>query len=156
MFRFEPMNMKYLNEMSRWEYDEFFPDFDMSAYYESYSAEDGSMKGPGGCDGFAALDQKDVLSGLFEYYPTDTGDVFIGLALSPQKQFRGLGRHLLEDGIAFLKSRYSYRRQYVYLSVRVNNIPAVKLYEKAGFSIHREIKDDNGEITHHEMRRPVR
>jgi len=150
------MNMEYLDEMSQWRYDRFFPDLDMSAYYESYSAEDGTSKGPGGCDGYAAFDGDDELSGLFEYYRAETGDVFVGLALRPQKRFRGLGRQLLEDGIAFLKSRYSYSREYVYLSVGVNNTPAIKLYEKAGFSIHKEVKDDNGEITHHEMRRPVR
>ena len=133
VYHFIPMSSKYLSAMDGWTYGEHFPDFDVEAYQASARLGADPLSGPGGCDGYAVLDDAEELIGLFEYYFNDNGTASIGLALRPALTNRGLGRDLLEAGVEFLVSNYNYRRPYVYLSVDPGNEPALKLYHRAGF-----------------------
>jgi len=133
VYHFIPMSSKYLAAMDGWTYGEHFPDFNVEAYHASARHGADPLSGPGGCDGYAVLDDAEELIGLFEYYFNDNGKASIGLALRPALTNRGLGRDFLEAGVEFLVSNYNYRRPYVYLSVDPGNEPALKLYHRAGF-----------------------
>lgn len=137
--------------MEKWEFNKFFPDFDLSAYRKSHEQGLKILSGPAGCEGFAVKDGNEIL-GLFEYYPDINGKPEIGLALNPQLIYKGLGKKVMDKGINYLHNRKKYSAKYIYLTVAVNNIPAIKFYEKYGFKKYMEVKSDNGEITDFKMR----
>jgi ribosomal-protein-alanine N-acetyltransferase len=132
-YHFNLMSSKYLAAMDGWTYGEYFPKFDVEAYHASARRGPDALSGPGGCDGYAVLDDAEDLIGLFEYYFSDNGTASIGFALRPALTNRGLGRDFLEAGVEFLVRNYDYRNPYVYLSVDPGNEPALKLYHRAGF-----------------------
>ncbi|MCA1023827.1 GNAT family N-acetyltransferase [Halobacillus litoralis] len=134
MFTFVPLTMDLVDEIDAWDYEGFFEQVVMTPYYESHS-EEGKLKGPGGCEGYAALlDGK--TAGLFEFTPKKAS-LEIGLALKPEWIGRGFGVTFVRDGIAFGLQQYEGIRS-VTLTVSVENEPAVTVYKKAGFSIVRE------------------
>lgn len=57
-------------------------------------------------------------------------------------QHQGLGKYFLQQLINYLEAKYSC--QNIYLSVYDNNIVAIQLYKKFGFSFNGEL-DENGE-----------
>ena len=133
VYHFSPMGEEYLTTMDGWTYDAYFPDFDVEAYHASVRAGTTPPTGPAGCDGFAVLSADHGLTGIFEYYFENDGTASIGLALNPAITNQGLGRGFLEAGIAFLETNYNYGGSYVYLNVHQANVPALKLYQRAGF-----------------------
>jgi [ribosomal protein S18]-alanine N-acetyltransferase len=137
---FVPMNTRHLDAMETWTYGQFFPDFDMRAY-RAGDPDASPLKGPGGCDGYAVVDGRGELVGLFEYYFDAHGDASIGLALRPDLTGRGIGREFLEAGIRFLIDHYGYSRPHVQLTVAEQNRPAIRLYERAGFELVDEVDD---------------
>lgn len=92
------------------------------------------MKGPGGCEGFVALDHKNRLAGLFEVSIADQ-DMEIGLALHPEKVGKGLGKSFVNQGIRFAVRHFGYTGDETRLIVNIRNKPEVRVYEKAGFKV---------------------
>ncbi|WP_051254566.1 GNAT family N-acetyltransferase [Halobacillus kuroshimensis] len=139
MFTFVPLTMDLVDEIGAWDYEGFVEQVIMTPYYESYNG-DGILKGPGGCDGYAALfDGKTV--GLFEF--TKKKDFLeIGLALKPEWIGRGFGETFIREGIAFGVPQYEGICSII-LTVSVENEPAVTVYKKAGFSI---VREEAGEV----------
>jgi len=134
LYQFRPMSPEILAVMDRWAYDDYFPDFDMEAYHSSVRRGDDPPTGPAGCDGFGVYGRDGDLVGLFEYYFDDDGGASIGLALRPDLTNQRLGEGFLEAGVEYLVSNYDYRGDHVYLSVDRRNLPALKLYRRAGFT----------------------
>ncbi len=62
----------------------------------------------------------------------------ISIAVMPEMRRRGIGQALMEKAINALKERYKVNE--CYLEVRVSNVPAIRLYQKLGFSIVDRIK----------------
>ncbi len=83
--------------------------------------------------------------GLFEYYFTD-GIMEIGLALNPAVTGKGIGKDFVLAGLKFGLAQFGYSQAYVKLTVNVNNLPAIRVYEKAGFV---QVKEDGKDITMH-------
>lgn len=150
-FSFEPMNIKLLRIIEKWKYNEYFPDFDLSAYYKSNENGMIILVGPAGCEGFAVKEGEELI-GLFEYYPDIDGKPAIGLALHPELIYKGLGTDVMNAIIHFLLNQKKYSDRFMYLTVAVNNIPAIKFYKKFGFEKYRNVEDKKGEITDLKMR----
>ncbi|MGI9584801.1 MAG: GNAT family N-acetyltransferase [Acidimicrobiia bacterium] len=151
-YRFVPIAVEHLEIMDGWAYGEYFPSFDVDAYFASVKRGEDPPTGPAGCDGFAVLDKQSTIVGIFEYYFGDDGRGSIGLALAPDLTNRGLGAGFLEAGIEFLSTNYDYTGRYVHLSVDPQNEPALKLYKRAGFDVAPSDAED-GEV---HMRRPIK
>lgn len=148
---FVPMNIDCLEIMEKWKFNPFFPKLDMSAYRKSYEVGNRILSGPSGCEGFAVMD-KERLIGLFEYYPDIDGKPEIGLALSPDLIYQGLGKKVMDAGIIHLLMYNQYDESYIYLTVSAENIPGIKFYMKYGFSKYKEVRNGEDEITDYKMR----
>lgn len=68
--------------------------------------------------------------------------VIFSIAIDKEFRHKGFGRKLLEESMKEMKIN---NVSAVFLYVNVNNIPAVKLYEKTGFSIVKEVKNVCGQ-----------
>ncbi|MTI48665.1 GNAT family N-acetyltransferase [Sporosalibacterium faouarense] len=137
-FEFVPMTLEYAKAIKTWKYEGYVKDIFTDPYFESYT-ETGVVKGPAGCDAFAVLSDNN-LAGLFEYYHND-GIIEIGLALNPKFTDKGLGKEFVEQGINFGIQEFDYQGEYIELNVNVNNKPAIRVYEKAGFVKHSQEED---------------
>lgn len=149
--KFVPIDAGSASEISKWKYDGFLKEIGMEAYFENLE-KTGIMKGPAGCDGYAAVDEDGRLIGLFEYYFVENGIMEIGLALNPEMVGKGFGVEFVRLGIEFGISRYDYKGGYVRLGVNAENVPAVKVYEKYGFEISGETVGNDGSKSY-EMRK---
>ena len=140
-YNFKKMNMEYANEIASWKYRGFMKSIYMDPYFDNYNPETKEMKGPGDCDGFAALVDNEVI-GLYEYYIK--GDIIeIGLALNPKYVGKGLSKDYILQGIAFMVKEYNYKNSFVQLAVEEDNKEAYHAYLKVGF---KEIKKEDEEI----------
>lgn len=138
-FEFVPLNKKALQTIADWEYSDGSSLY-MSPYFNS-SRSGNKLKGPGGCDGFAAFVEGEI-AGLFEYTFRE-GWMIIGLAIHPKLQGKGLGTDLTLQGIRFGIDYYDYSKKLVKLSVALDNTPAIRIYKKLGFV---EIRRDDQEM----------
>lgn len=139
-FEFVPMTLDYANQIKHWKYSGHIKSIYVEPYFSSYDEATGKMKGPGGCDGLAVLNENE-LAGLFEYYFRD-GDMEIGLALSPDLVGKGYGKEFVLQGIDFGIKKFEYKREYIKLTVNIENKPAVRVYEKAGFIVNEHKSGD--------------
>ncbi len=146
-FEFVPMNLEYAKQIKTWKYNGVVKNIYVAPYFNSFDDTTGEMKGPGGCEGFAVLDQNKLV-GLSEYYLKEE-IIEIGLALSPDVVGRGHGKEFVKQGIDFGINKFDYKGKYIKLNVNINNKPAIKVYKKVGF---KEYKRDADSI---EMRKYV-
>ena len=138
-FQFRPISMEEAEEIEEWHYEGKFEDLYMTPYFIS-ADKGGPIKGPGGCDGFVALYEGKV-AGLFEY-TLDAGVLVIGLALSPDFVGKGGGADFVRQGIAFGLATYDDKIDVIELEVNRNNKPAIRVYEKVGFSKIRCVENE--------------
>ncbi len=139
-YTFVPMTPKYATAMDEWRYDGYMKSLGMKPYFENYDEKTGKMKGPAGCEGYAVLSDSKLV-GLFEYYSID--DVMeIGLALSPDMVGKGFAKDFVIEGVDFGVKEFSYKNEYVKLSVNEKNYPAVKAYLNSGFIVHERNNDE--------------
>lgn len=68
--------------------------------------------------------------------------VIYSIAIDREFRHRGFGRKLLEESVEEMKIN---NVSAVFLYVNVKNIPAIKLYEKTGFSIAKEVENICGQ-----------
>lgn len=68
--------------------------------------------------------------------------VIYSIAIDSKFRNKGFGRKLLEESIKEMKLN---RALSVHLYVNINNIPAIKLYEKTGFLIVKEVENICGQ-----------
>lgn len=155
MYYLKPVTINILNEISHWTYDHFFPDFDLSFYFESYRKDPNNLEGPGGCKGYAVFDVEERLMALYEYYFNGKNMVSIGFAVNPAFTNKGLGKGILIAGIQHLKKTYNYTEDYVYLSVSSDNTPAIKLYKKCNFKIYEHELSENGKVMEYKMMKKI-
>lgn len=146
-----PMNIDCLEIMEKWKFNHYFPELDISAYRRSYEEGNRILSGPSGSEGFAVMDGERLI-GLFEYYPDIDGKPEIGLALSPDLIYQGLGKKVLDEGIKHLLEHNQYNESYIYLTVSAENIPGIKFYKKYGFSKYKDIMNGEEEITDYKMK----
>ncbi len=139
-FDFVHMDMNYLNQIKNWKYSGFVKNIYVEPYFNSHDPKTGMMKGPGGCEGFAVLNQNKLV-GMFEYYFYHN-IMEIGLALSPELVGKGLGKDFVEQGINFGKNKFNYNQSYIRLTVNKHNKPAKIVYKKAGFVEYNREKND--------------
>lgn len=138
MYRFVPMTLAYAKELDEWHYERF-DDLYMKPYFTSYE-EKGVFIGPGGCDGFVALNEEEVV-GLFEFTVNDRTMV-IGLALEPSLVGKGLAADYVNQGIQFGINHYGSNIEVIKLEVEKTNKAAIRVYEKVGFKKVDETDDE--------------
>ncbi|MTI71699.1 MAG: GNAT family N-acetyltransferase [Firmicutes bacterium] len=139
-YNFAPMNIEYAKKIKNWRYNGFVKSIYMEPYFKNYDKENKKLKGPSNCDGYVVLSYDEIV-GLFEYYFTD--DILeIGLALNPKLVGKGLGKEFVYQGIKFGIKEFSYKGEYIKLTVNKKNKPAIKVYEKTGFLKYTENEDE--------------
>ncbi|MBI1222443.1 MAG: GNAT family N-acetyltransferase [Bacteroidetes bacterium] len=129
MFSFKPLEKNEMDSIATWRYAD-----GKSLYMRPYFLalkENKRLRGPGGCEGFAAY-YKGHLAGLFEFTMKDKGLV-IGLALRPNLVGKGLGVDFVLQGIHFGIEYYEYTDSAIYLDVAQNNKAAIAVYRRIGF-----------------------
>lgn len=139
-YTFEPININIARIIDTWKYNGFMKNIYMDPYFESYENGDIILKGPNSCEGFAVY-KDDELFGLFEYY-LDDKLIEIGLAINPKYIGKGLGLDFLQEGLQFCVKNYNYKKDFIKLFVNKANLPAFKIYRKAGFKIYKEFDDE--------------
>lgn len=153
--KFKVMNKDLAEEMNKWEYNgEYFEELEMKHYFDSYDEATGIATGPAGCDGYAVFLENGQLIGLFEYYLKDEF-MEIGLAHNPSMIGKGLGVEFVTKGIEFGIEKYDYKEEYIKLNVDEINVPAIRVYEKAGFKKIKEVVSDDGKNVSMEMRKYI-
>lgn len=140
MYEFRPMTLEYAKEIKEWKYDGYMEDIYMDPYFDNYNEVTGEMKGPGNCDGYVAIYEIEVI-GLFEYYFKDEV-MEIGLALNPKYVGKGLSKEFIKQGIYFGIVTYSYKKDYIKLSVEPDNTAAYNAYKKYGFYEYNKTDDE--------------
>lgn len=143
-YSFEPMNIGCIEVIRGWRYDGVVKGIYTEPYLASHAAGNTVLSGPAGCHGYAVF-AGSKLVGLFEYYFSNY-IMEIGLALAPEMIGKGHGRDFVLAGLAFGVREFAYTQNYIRLTVSVNNHPAIKAYEKAGFV---RIQETEREITMH-------
>lgn len=129
-FKFRPIKMEDVKQIDAWNYENFVEKVEMKPYFESFQ-QTGQLKGPGGCEGYAAFVDEEVV-GLFEF--NVNGSIMeIGLALRPDWIGKGLGATYVEQGIAFGSHHYDRDMNEIRLEVDEQNKAAIRVYEKIGF-----------------------
>lgn len=132
-----PMNKAYAKEMSHWSYGGEYSFYDRN----------GNTDYPEG-EAFACLDERGDLAGQFHFgedarIPTVEQDVYspgyldIGLGLRPDLCGKGLGEEFVRLGMKLGREKFSGHR--FRLSVACFNRRAIKVYERCGFSVVREV-----------------
>ncbi|HJQ50627.1 MAG TPA: GNAT family N-acetyltransferase [Gaiellaceae bacterium] len=81
---------------------------------------------------YAARDEAGELIGFY-YFEPNPPDLDYGLGLRPDLTGKGQGLEFFRAGLAFARGRY--RPQRVYLHVAAFNERALRVYERAGFSV---------------------
>ncbi|MCA0984766.1 GNAT family N-acetyltransferase [Halobacillus yeomjeoni] len=142
-FCFKPIEKESLDIINTWDYDGFIEKVIMKPYYESLKTK-GKLIGPGGSEGFVAYSDQEPV-GLFEYI-VDGKQLEIGLALRPDLVGRGYGKTFVEQGIKFGTEYYPGTINSIKLTVDVDNKPAIRVYEKAGFKL---IGQEGNEVKMH-------
>ncbi|MYL49898.1 GNAT family N-acetyltransferase [Halobacillus litoralis] len=141
-FEFRPVKVEDVKQIDSWNFDGFVEKVEMKPYFESLE-QTGKLRGPGGCEGYAALHDDDVV-GLFEF--NVNGRIMeIGLALRPDWIGKGLGAAYVERGIAFGVRHYEQDVDEIRLEVDEQNKAAIRVYEKIGFE-RMEQKDHDMEM----------
>lgn len=137
MFYWEEMTEAFAREIIRWEYPEPYavynmrPDEEeveqlMNGLHMAVTDESGALSG------FLAFGwSAQVLCGETEEIYADESYSDLGLGLRPDLCGQGKGAALVTCGIAFLKELFP--EDGVRLTVREDNLRAVKLYEKMHF-----------------------
>ena len=93
---------------------------------------------------FSAFDEDSSLVGYFEFQAKGD-EVVIGLGLRPDLTGIGLGREFVEAGLIFARERF--RPTQLRLSVAAFNERAIKVYERAGFTVtHAFDHETNGGV----------
>ncbi|MCF8009583.1 MAG: GNAT family N-acetyltransferase [Halanaerobiales bacterium] len=140
-YSFEPITIKKAKIIKNWRYSGYIKKIYMDPYFKSYEEGNIHLKGPGDCEGFVVYNKDQEIIGLFEYYLNDYY-LEIGLALSPSFVGKKLSYSFLIEGLKFGIKNYNYKKEYIKLSVNKKNLPAFKIYKKAGFEI---LSIDGGE-----------
>ncbi|MBX0356873.1 GNAT family N-acetyltransferase [Halobacillus sp. Nhm2S1] len=129
-FEFRPITLEGLKQIDSWNYEGFVEKVEMAPYFESLN-QTGKLQGPGGCEGYAAFREGEVV-GLFEY--NVNGRIMeIGLALRPDWIGKGIGATYVKQGIAFGFRHYDEEINEIRLEVDERNKAAIRVYEKIGF-----------------------
>lgn len=128
-------------EISEWRYEPPYSFYDMKAdrqdLEEFLTFESSERKFY-----YSVVDENEELVGFFEFEQA-RGKVEIGLGMRPDLTGKGLGLTFLNAGIEFAKEKF--KPDFFSLSVARFNKRAIKVYEKAGFSITRKfINETNG------------
>jgi RimJ/RimL family protein N-acetyltransferase len=148
-----PMTQGYARAISLWTYDGLY-----SFYNHSAEPIDGFMDGTH----YACTNHAGDLIGFFCFgddarVPTVENDVYddgfldIGLGLRPDLCGKGYGLPFLTRGLDYAEQTLSTRS--FRLSVAAFNERAVKVYEKAGFSIEREVTNSYSKSKFYIMKR---
>lgn len=137
MFEISEMTTEYATEISKWKYDE---------PYSAYSMKDTEDEIDEIMNGLhVAVTEADELVGYIAFgwsaQPRceNSSAIFedesysdIALGLRPDLCGRGLGGQLTECAVSFVKDLFP--EDGVRLTVKVDNVRAIKVYERAGFS----------------------
>ena len=134
-----PMTKEHASQISKWKYEDIY-----SFYDQNEDNTDEYMDGTH----YACLDENNELIGYFCFgkgarVPTVESDAYgedyldIGLGLRPDLCGKGLGVSFFNKGLRF--AREVYKPVGFRLSVAAFNERAVKVYERAGFKIVREV-----------------
>jgi ribosomal-protein-alanine N-acetyltransferase len=125
------MSLEHIFEIADWKYEGVVAGIYIDPYLASHEKGESPLRGPAGCYGYAAMDGNRVV-GLFEYYLHDDA-MEIGLALAPSLVGKGWGTEFVLTGIQFGIRELGYTKPFIKLAVDMDNLPAIKVYEKAGF-----------------------
>ncbi|MTI65635.1 MAG: GNAT family N-acetyltransferase [Firmicutes bacterium] len=138
-YNFVSMNIEYAKKIKKWRYNGFVKSIYIKPYFENYK-ENKKLKGPSNCEGYVVLSDDEII-GLFEYYFTD--DILeIGLALNPKLVGKGLGKEFVDEGIKFGIKEFSYKGEYIKLTVNSKNKPAIRVYKNIGFIKYSKNEDE--------------
>ncbi len=145
MFQIVPMSLSAAEEISGWQYPGEYAIYSFDGSGEAVSELMGG-------DYVACLMEDQRLTGYFCYgasarIPTVENDAYeadaldaldIGLGLRPDLCGAGLGMAFMECGMAYARERLGAKR--LRLTVARFNKRAMRLYEKMGFVVEKEVK----------------
>ena len=137
--KFAAMTEEYARLISCWKYE---------GEYAFYDHSEGDITGYMDGTHYACIDADGELIGYFcfgkdaqiptvEEYVYDDEFLDVGLGLRPDVCGKGFGLFFLNEGLDFAKQAFGTKQ--FRLSVAVFNERAIKVYQKAGFCVEREV-----------------
>ena len=153
MFRFRPLTEADAEAIAAWHYPEPYSFYDWTADADDLAELlDPAARG----DAYWAVeDATGELVGYFSFKPAGDARIVIGLGLRPDHTGRGLGAAFLQAGLDHARSRHDPAE--LSLAVATFNQRAIKVYERAGFTVVRTYMHhtSGGDWEFVEMRRPA-
>lgn len=90
---------------------------------------------------FAIVDENDEYLGTISLKSIDLENKTAEYAITTRKKAQGHGVAQMATGLILKKAFFEYGLHRVYLNVFSNNEPAIKLYERCGFSFEGEFRE---------------
>ena len=136
-FSFEPIDDDFADVVQTWNYEGDYYCYDTDKNRRSID----NILNTKDFDTFIVLDEIDEPVGFLACTFNDDGIVEMENFLSPDMLGKGLGVDFISECIDFVVDHYDYNQDVIDLVVESHNKRAIKVYERAGFTIVDECED---------------
>lgn len=136
-FTYEPINDDYANVVQTWNYEGDYLCYDLEKNHRSID----DILNSDDFDTFIVLDEIEEPVGFLACTIGDEGILEMENFLSPEMLGKGLGVDFVSESIDFVLEHYDYSETVIDLVVESHNKRAIKVYERAGFTIVDECED---------------
>jgi ribosomal-protein-alanine N-acetyltransferase len=153
-FRFKPLRWADASAIGGWRYDPPYDIYDLEPLPLYMAVLLRRWNSLWGYEVYGVWGDVGDLVGTFMFTRAGKGGVTLGLALRPDLTGKGLGPAFMQAGVDFAKQRYD--PTFLRLDVAEFNQRAIKVYERAGFTLGAKtfrLHTRRGTQQHREMRR---
>lgn len=130
-FYFDAISEEYADAIVSWKESDGYACYDA----EGNKTKLDDMLVSGEFDFFVAKSESGELLGFVECTFDEEGVMEIGCALVPEFVGEGLGCEFISACMEFVTDHYDYDKRVVKTLLRPNDVHAIKVYERVGFSI---------------------
>lgn len=127
----ESMTEVYAREISNWNYEDLYSDYNLPSYEEMKEKKYGITNEENYKNYICFVDNGNLIA-YSSMKEMETG-VFLGIGIRPDSCGKGLGKYFLRTSVDEIKKRYLNRK--IFLEVRSWNERAIKSYKTSGFKI---------------------
>ena len=131
--RFKPLRLADAWTIGGWRYDPPYDAYNLDRLTLLVLVLRRRSNARRGYEGFGVWSNEGELVGTFSFARAEKDGIALGLALRPDLTGKGNGLAFMQAGLAFASRRYAPR--FFHLEVAEFNQRAIKVYERAGFTL---------------------